>query len=166
MKILLEGCDCSGKSSIAAQLSDLLELPLRERIVRVGPNKAITAHMNDIAGAPEILDRSYFISDYVYEPLVTGKDSVFASCRSRMEFHTMKNCLVVYVKCSSKTILERYRVRGDEDQTIETILLARERYEKFFKTTKMPFITINTDGMEALTAAEKICQIIGGNFNE
>lgn len=162
MKIIIEGCDCSGKSSIAASLGTQLGLPLRERIERMKPEKAVFAHMKDLSGPSQILDRCYFISDTVYEPLMSGNNSIFDTVRNEIEEFTAEQSIIIYVYCSDEELKARYMVRGDELQSFDTIMAAHRRYREFFNNTSMPHIRLDTTNLNASQAASKIKKLIGG----
>ncbi len=131
MRIVIEGPDLSGKSTLADQLGERLNMPVRHGIQRVGGFNVYGAQDIDFMEHPHaILDRCYWMSDLIYEPLTTGRPSAY-------EFKNIDMLLtdpntVYIILCPDMDIMtERYNSRGDELQTWETIVKAWKRYNAF-----------------------------------
>ena len=146
--IILCGCDNAGKSTLAKQLGKLTGLPLRERIERIAdPKQRREAHTYDLVRkVPHILDRCYFISDMVYEPLMSGEKSIFEEGRGGWELLTEAKAHVVFVNITEEACKKRYEMFGDELQSLKTILTARRRYEEFFGSANMEYIEVDNSG--------------------
>lgn len=160
-RIILEGCDGSGKSTLGRALAEKLGWSLRDRIVRVGPGQVEGAHILDTQESNMILDRCYFISDMIYEPIATGNKSVFDLDRDRWERELEEDTLIVYVTATETDLIERYRQDGDDIYDIKQILIADQRYHNFFMESKMNHIKIDTSYSGLETNVELILALGG-----
>lgn len=156
--IILEGTDNAGKSTLAKALSEILNIPVRGRIVRAEQGQTVAElHVLDVFAQmqPTILDRCYAISDFVYEQ-VYGGASLLAPHRLAWESDLSAAALVVYVLASEDDLQKRYEAEGDDLQSIDNILHAHALYDQFFKSTTIPAAYVNTSmgvPIEELAAA-------------
>ena len=142
-KIIFEGPDGAGKSTLAELVSQALELPLRGRITRVGPSNVFEVNKKDLtAPGVAVLDRCYWLSDLIYEPIYSNTPSVLQFMN--MHEYDLLNTILVYVDCSDDAIKERIGDRGDELYSINQILKAANRYRCFFATYTRTLIKVDT----------------------
>lgn len=134
MIIIFEGADGVGKTTLANLLGERLSMPVRHRIVRVGPHRVLQAHYKDIEENDNtILDRCYALSDMVYEIIATGHESVVLSHIDQIIHHINdRNIIVIFVECAEKCLVERLDRRGDPLYNTQQILEAQRRYKEMF----------------------------------
>ena len=135
MQIIFEGADTVGKSTLARALAREMQLPIRGRITRaVGdPFEACQKDWDIETKDNVILDRCYYISDMVYEPIYNGQQSRFASNKLHWDielYHPKR--VVVYVTCDDSAMRTRYQEVGDELYDFKQIQEAKRRYKEFF----------------------------------
>jgi thymidylate kinase len=115
--IIIEGCDCSGKSTLINLLSDKYNLPVIKgsdfNIAKQGVDKMFD-YMNSIFDKQEviILDRS-FISNLVYAPLFDANMLTETHVKQLIEKIKAKS-LTIHLQGDENTILDRLEKRGDD----------------------------------------------------
>jgi thymidylate kinase len=163
MKIVLEGPDGCGKSTIAEIVAKCLGVPLRGRILRKGPDAVEEANREDLSIATDcVFDRCYWVSDLVYEPIYNGKLSVFAGdAQAQKIWMQEQDIMLVYIRCTETDIDKRISVRGDDLYSLEQIKDALGRYEEFMVDQKLADLIIDNSGSRKVedAAAELIYKI-------
>lgn len=134
MKIVLEGPDYCGKSSVAAILAERLNFNLRSKITRVPDTEVVLTNAEEFFNPIDtVMDRCYWLTNLIYEPITKSKASVFTS---RLHFIiSMLECTnsyVFYLKISAEELARRAS-RGDELWDFDTIRKLHASYE-----SKMP----------------------------
>lgn len=150
MLIILEGADNTGKSTLAKELARGTTFNIRHRILRKPPTEAAAFHKNDVSRQTNwILDRTYFISDLVYEPIYSGNESVFAKDREQYEKELNEKGLIVYVTCSEEELAKRYEKEGDPLYDLPSIKEAYGRYKRYFENEiTVPYVRIDTSELD------------------
>lgn len=138
MRIVIEGADLTGKSTLVNNLKQLLDMPGRdERIVKTG--NALEAQQKDFEKhTHHILDRCYWISDLVYEG-VYHPNEVSPMTHHISEFTGDAYTMYVFLLASKETLEKRFALRGDDIQSIENILSANEGYKNCYIDLAMDF---------------------------
>lgn len=135
MRIVFEGADLTGKSTISKAIAEALKLPYRGRIVRVGPDKILQAQLEDFAKHPNaVLDRCYWLSNVVYEPITNHAPSALSSGNTLKHFLHEDDTLYILIVANEATLGKRMEERGDELQTLDTILEANKMYQRFMES--------------------------------
>lgn len=130
MRIVFEGADLTGKSTLAIKVAEALQLPLRGRITRVGPDKVKEAQIEDYKKYPNaVLDRCYWMSDLIYEPIYSQEPSVFLD--NFKEFLQDQDTIYIILVASKKVITNRFYSRGDDIYNVDQILTANRNYMDF-----------------------------------
>lgn len=159
VKIIFEGPDGAGKSTLAKLVADSLGVPCRGRITRVGPDAVIDVNREDLqAPGVSVLDRCYWLSDLIYEPIYSGRPSVFQFL-DIAEYDTF-NTILVYVDCPDNVLEERIGDRGDELYSLADILKAASRYRAFFETYRRKFIYVDTSQRTVGETVTYLCNIL------
>ena len=147
LKIILEGADNVGKTTIAEWLGHYYRIKVRDRIIRTNNYQVIPKHFEDLAVNTDcIFDRCYAISDWIYEPLTVQKNSMFyiKNMRDIMEQHLRDNDIfLIHITCDIPTLQRRYDANGDDIFSFNKILEARDRYIEYFEECTIPFLTVN-----------------------
>ncbi len=147
--IIFEGHDCSGKSSIAIELSKILGIPYfknpkEHEWLKKGKMVDATrygglylANFIAIAKYPVIMDRGY-ASEYVYSK-VFGRQTDIGAIFEIDRIYADIGAKIVYCY---KDDLTDYQ---DELVDVEHVNAIKVAYEEFFKLTKCEVFRLNTD---------------------
>jgi thymidylate kinase len=162
MIVILEGPDQAGKSTIGRKLAEALGFNYRGRITRLGPDKVIQGNEDDFTREGNwILDRCYWLSDYIYEPIFNGHQSTIATVDSGA--YLKEGITYIFVTCTEETIVERMLERGDDLYTVDQIITAKQRYDKFFdEQWKRPYIKVDTTTGSVQEHVDYIINILRG----
>lgn len=132
MKIILEGPDLSGKTTLAKALAEALGFQLREKIVRKSPEESMKVNEEDLTREGNwILDRCYWYSDLMYEPMVTGNRSVYDGRDTLVKIAKLmkdNDCVLILMLPTDEVLEDRYS-RGDELWSLEQIKEVSQSYE-------------------------------------
>lgn len=153
MFVILEGPDCSGKSTLALDLAEYFKVPLEKNLRIKDPGEVIKTIANNLVfqhprktGVGVLKDRWQYPSDIIYEQLHGRADSrLIAWEPTLLRELNASNVLFLYVTASPKALTSRYDKRGDEHVDGEQIVKAAALYDKFFANSKsLPYKTIDT----------------------
>lgn len=162
-KIILEGPDNAGKSTIGRLLAEKLGWSLRGKIIRVGQDMVESANEQDLArSGNEVLDRCYWLSDYIYEPVVADHKSVFERKTAEMEQHLQdRGIVLVFIHCSAQALLDRFMLLGDDIQNQQTVIKVACRYEQFFRDDVfLNYVDIDTTSSTPEECVEAIIKFL------
>jgi thymidylate kinase len=126
--VVLEGPDCAGKSTLAAEL-----VLAGGRIVANGRPPAVGQLVDHYAGQilaaarrPNdltVFDRLH-VGELIYGPLFRGRSALDSTQMRRLEQQLDDvRALKLHVDCSDATLTQRYRTRGDALIKSEEVLL-------------------------------------------
>lgn len=142
MRIVFEGADLTGKSTLAKLLYETSEgFTYRGKITRVGPENVKEANIADLMPDNQIMDRCYWMSDLVYETL-KDKESVFNNPADIVQLAGAP--IICYIICICEDEEEhrrRYEERSDELWSFEEIRRAQKEYIKLIREIE-PFDNI------------------------
>ena len=131
-RIIVEGADQQGKTTICEQLSEELNWP----IVHYGlPPKKFDYHMDYLFGKNKISDRN-FLSEIVYSKINKRKCKLKNKKLLHEQFNGL-NTVLIYVDRYEDYIFEK----PDELYTYSQILKSRHIYRKQVKLLDIPVIT-------------------------
>lgn len=168
MMIIFEGCDCVGKTTLAAECDRLLEG--RNKFLHFGAPETIHSNpYHEYEGTlmpyrPGMSDRHWLVDrlhwgEYIYGPIyrghsrlsVLGLDHVNLFLRSR-------GALTVYVSASPKTVLRRMNEKGEDFLREDDVLTVLDQMERV--ATRASRLTrvlhVSTDATDATELAEGI----------
>lgn len=188
MFVVLDGPDCTGKTTLAAKLSEHYNVPVikqnrhPDRTTLVDKVLADIVDYSPVHGAPKvafgeggvIFDRWQFPSNIIYEELFRGEPSALKGRLSTIVNESKKaNILFLILDANNETIKARLDVRGDEFYGYTQIIQAAEKYREFLSSWLMtthlraPIRTINTsnrtpeDVFEAAVRAIDMFYLLG-----
>lgn len=161
MRIIVEGPDGAGKTTLIAALAQRLDLKVVRhshadfkrlaKVVGCDPGELLRRHIEEILednitlADGYIHDRWYYPSDVIYCPIVEGHTSPIAPYAAGIEAKLKElQVLVIYVRADVATLQSRLAARGDDyvqAQQLEQILAA---YELFVDNTEIPFVQVGT----------------------
>lgn len=133
--IIIEGPDNSGKSTLGAQLSRDLDIPLLHS-VRPDPHwneHACLRHSRDqLAPKNAILDRVYAISEPIYGPICRGKSSLGMNAEPAILDLMNRNHLIIYCRPHDQVIL-RNAGREQMEGVLENHQAIIQAYDQVFE---------------------------------
>jgi len=163
MLIILEGVDCSGKTTVAHRLNRILPRCIYVKNGAVPYNSTdehtINALKYNYSSLIEffikarelnlnvVMDR-FFISELVYSKIKrdyeAAHDPYYAELSLKLEklFSDALGGLIVYVDTPLPLIIERIESRGEDFVKIEEVQLILDRYNQYFTHTSLPHIRI------------------------
>lgn len=159
MKLIFEGPDGGGKSTLAKLIAEKLGYNYRGRITRVEPSKLLEANKEDLQREGNwVFDRCYWLSDTIYEPIYSSNETILnRSCSKSFDF---EDTILIFVDASDEAIEHRIGTRGDELYSIEQIKLAADRYRAFFQKYHRDHVYIDTTFGSIEQNVEKLIRCI------
>ncbi len=189
MMVVLEGPECTGKSTVAARLADEFSCSLSKRVRTPDRFAMLNTIMQDIAVQQErtsggsgesliVFDRWQLVSDIIYEKYCYNQRSILEplypilgdACRAA-------NILIIYMDIDEADMLTRFRTRGDRLRNVPEARKVWHAYSKFFDTSTvngmcctgdnlgryLPFKYLNTTGMSMDEVYMSVIGIINAN---
>lgn len=160
MRIIVEGVDKSGKSTIIEKMKNQFEygIAIKNMIKPRNTSKDETQRIKNIYEEIEvissninseyiyILDR-FYPSELVYSVLRGNdrlEDEKFLNWIKIMEKAMRHNTLLVLIETDAETIAERFKKCGEDFVREDQIKLLQERYNKVFEMSTLPKIKLDT----------------------
>lgn len=135
MILILEGCDCAGKSTLAEELARITGYEIVKgssfEISQLGTD-GMFEHMMGLLDRDNIIIDRFYMSNYVYGnkySYPTMSDEQFSELAVKADFRALN----VYVTASPHEIKRRMLSRGDEMIKIDEIDDILARYDEAFK---------------------------------
>ena len=173
-RIIIEGVDKSGKSTIIEKMKNQFErgLAIKNLIRPRDASDEETRRMTDlydhilrISSCPEvtyILDR-FYQSEIVYSILRGNdrfEDANFMEIVKDWEKYVAKDTLLVLLETDPAIIAERFRTCKEDYVKEEQIRMLQERYNRCFEMSKLPKIKLDTTELGIEKSLELIKQEI------
>lgn len=164
MVYILAGVDCTGKTTVYNKLKKVLgnaavfvkesNCPTdKEKRYRLQKLQALIE-----SGETVIYDRATAIDDYVYEPVMAGKDTALDMLTVQ---DLLTHCVVIYFHAANETITSRLQYRGDEHVTPDMVPEIVRRYDKFFNELLLPNVyPVNVDGKSEMEVFNQVFNIV------
>lgn len=155
--IVLEGCDATGKSTLAKVLSDELEMLVVQGSSfenATGTNEDLFKHFTKVSNARNIIfDRSIY-SNYVYATLYNDYSILSDEQRAEIEKKIKNNTIVIYLSADEQTIKDRIGERGDDYIKTKDIKGILELYSTAIDKAKKNGVIIKQYDTSKLTTEE------------
>lgn len=163
--IILEGCDCSGKSRLAKKLQQITGYEIVQgssfEIAKLGTD-AMYEHMVELLDRKDIIIDRFYLSNYVYGNLFnypTMNDEQFEHLAVLTE---KQKALTVYVTANVQTLKGRMAHRGDDMIKAESIEAILQKYDEALRgdyTLQQMMLHVNTSFHNGKRAAETIVDL-------
>lgn len=156
------GQDGVGKSTIVKGLSELTGWENihfdKPRDMKDGKQQyfSFADKMNNDISKNIICDRLHE-GEWVYAPLYRGYKADYMREFER-EIIQKHNFLLVYVKASLNTIIERTRIRGEDFVKEEDFQTVRNLFEDYMNAQALPYIEVDTTNSETSNDLKKILE--------
>lgn len=153
-KIVVEGPDCSGKSTLVERLKNVLHWDSKYLRHRNGDQYA--RYLKEYAGEEIVLDRSHF-SEEVYSNLWRGGSPFSDEEKDILDKAAAVNSIVIFAIPSLSVLKERHGGRDFEQQiTIDELEKSRELFIGELKKVKaIHYESRDYDELEALLVTIK-----------
>ena len=142
MKIVFIGPDGAGKSTIAKEWSEKLDMPIIENDYREPDKLSKTMEYLDLDNI--IFDRLYYPDHLVYSK-IKGKElseeelEAWDNLRLLLPF---KEVAYIYVTAPDELLYKRLNERGDDYIELEDIPKIKQGYEEILKDFPVPVMTL------------------------
>ena len=168
MIIVLEGCDCVGKTTFAEMLSEKTGYEVVKgssfEISELGAD-GMFEHMMSLLDRDNIIIDRFFYSNLVYGklydyPLMTIDQYIQLSIKLN------KRALVIYLNAQPHVIAERMLSRGDDMIKVEDINKILDGYNKDINGLFMPktMLSLNTTNSNFNIATAMVKEIVEGDM--
>ncbi len=162
MLIILEGADLTGKTTLANQLSTLLQFPIVRPWIHLSYPKpsvisvAKTLHQLFRHIHPDIIYDRFFFSEYVYARIL-GRDYEYVADLIR-EWESIPDVFLVCLTASDEAIQLRYEGRGDWYVSLAQIAGIRDTYAELLKIvpSTIPVLLLNTSSIPPREVADTV----------
>ena len=156
--LVLEGPECTGKTTMAQLLCEELSCTVTKRVATEDTLELLSTVIGDInsqrlrtsgfmQAKPIVFDRWQLVSDMVYMDCLFGIDSKLDGIyQSLADNCTPNGILIVYLDIDPDVMLSRFEARGDKLRSAEEALKVHQGYRRFFKYGKgqiLPYIRID-----------------------
>ena len=150
-RIVLVGPDCSGKSTLAKNLSSYYGIPVKanrripDDLEAVSSVIDVVRHLRDNPGAEFILDQWQYPVDIVYNRYLRNTASPMEHIEPIIVPYLKEaGVLFLHVDAHSEVLRERYKVRGDELWNAEQIVRVASAYRTYFERPIVHYRRIDT----------------------
>lgn len=175
MLIVLEGPECTGKSTVARKLCERhsiklvknVRIPNRFQLLAsvIGDIENELVRTRDVLGKrPIVFDRWMLISDIIYEKYCYNTDSILEPLLPALgPVMAQAGVVIVYITISQPEMLRRFESRGDLLRTKEEAIITHNAYDTFFQKwgKKLPCVTIQADGLTEEQLYDEVCRQVG-----
>lgn len=159
MIIIFAGCDCSGKSTCAEELSKY-RWEVEKGSVNSDFKDSIDMLKRELQEGKNVIhDRIPLIDDFVYTRIFENRDSNYISCKDEVS-EILKKCTVIYFTCSNSVLERRMVVRGDKYITLSQIPQIKREYVKTFNMLDITPVIIDTTYIDKQEMINKVRRII------
>lgn len=145
MNIILEGCDGTGKSSIAKHICQMTGMYYWHE----SQPKTLAEYQQMLSSGGVVFDRFCF-GQFVYNTEEYRKMTM-EELKSLVKSFKDTNTIVLYVDAHTEAIISRLIARGEGDETIKDemekyIKNIRGTYRSILRQAEVPYIEINGEG--------------------
>jgi thymidylate kinase len=141
--IVIEGCDKTGKSTMAAQLSAMLEIPVK-KFGQPGPEGAAAEYHRALDGTPGsfICDR-FHLGESVYGPIYRKVAPMNQFDVRAIENKLLKRgCLLVLMEDSPERIIERFKQHNEDFARGDDVHRIVAEFERVYLQSRLSKIHI------------------------
>lgn len=173
MIYILEGADCSGKSSCYRELQDMYA----NKVIGYGNRREVVFRKESKAGPEEmpqrleamliestdqerdyVYDRCSVIDDFVYSPVVDQQPSAMAmleDARWKVEA-ILARAVVFHFTAPIWVVAERLQARGDDNVTVDHIGPIESAYRRFYNAFHVNPLIVETGRLSITEAARHV----------
>ena len=144
MIYIVEGCTCSGKSTFAKNLAEVLDYHLVHYSIPDKNFTYFTDYRNRIISSKNVVLDRFFYSELVYQKAFDREVKISESEVEELEFMlSLKGCKIIFMNPSFDLIKERYEKRGDDHVTDFSLLYkVYSSYRNVIDNSLLPVVEI------------------------
>lgn len=154
MKIYIDGCDGTGKSTLAKYLSDRFKLDIF--YMSKDSERSIMKYCERICIDDVVYDRT-FISETIY-PMVFGRDTTLSpeDVESLLDYYDNPNSLFVICTAPEEIIRARlfWREGSEDSNVLDNLLYINDKYVEF--AYKHNLMLVDTDELSLEEIGDEI----------
>lgn len=147
MNIILEGNECTFKTTLADYLAERTKMPIMKgssfNSALCTQDELFRFYKETFNRQGVIFDRSFY-SNLVYGPLYPKYTTISQEQLAELE-ELVADSVVIWHRASTDVIKERLRIRGDEYIKEEDIDIINERYEGVMRKARLVVIQFDTE---------------------
>ncbi|MEK4790404.1 hypothetical protein [Bacillus sp. FSL K6-2971] len=163
MIIILEGCDCCYKSTVAKQLSKKLDYKVQRGSSFELANRSQDSLFDYCFGLTEhdnlIIDR-YIYSNLVYATKFPGNTKLTHGQVSNIENKLLSKAKLIYLYARPEVIKERILSRGDDQVNTKDIEPIVELYNEVIPKSKLHTYSFDTEIYDSDEIVEDIIYLV------
>jgi thymidylate kinase len=160
MIIMIEGCDRTGKTTLAKMLAEKLGGQVIHTSKPQTDNPYVE-YLEKLASLPRhkilIFDR-FYLGEYVYSILWRGGCKISSEQFKKLD-HVAANlhkAVVIHACASTETIIERCRREGEELLQEDQVEQCADLFNQIIYHTDLPVITYDSDSQKAEDIVEMV----------
>lgn len=178
-KVIFMGPDCSGKSTLAAQIGQRIGLEVKSHrrikdplIATIAVCEEPIAAMSKIGKPAEVIyDQWMYPVDIIYQMALGNAPSPFEALHDELaKRYKEAGYIFVYVTADEDNIRQRFAERGDELWDVEQILKVRLAYEAYYETainsSLHHIIRVDTSGKDVAECVDEVLIGLGEQFTK
>lgn len=159
MVVILEGCDCAGKST-CFDMMDKSSGRFEKGVAGADMEFArANLEMDLLLDLYVVHDRHPLIDDLVYSQVFTHEQSKYIDRLDEIS-KLINQCLIIYFECDDNVIAQRMAARGDDYVTKSQIPEIKSEYERVFELLKVNPMRVDTTNADPETVFNKVMEVI------
>lgn len=145
--IILEGNECTYKTTVAKKLSERLDIPILKGSsfeLSRSTNEGLYKHFKGIAALNNIIIDRFIYSNKVYATLYKDYAILTEKQRKIIEELLKNKATVYYLNADTDTIKKRMSFRGDDYIIPDMIDVINKEYSKIIFNSSLKVVSFNT----------------------
>lgn len=161
--LVLEGSDCTGKSSLIESLSSKLGF----KVIRGSSfehsqctNDELFQKFKDMTKEKMVVFDRFIYSNEVYAQLYDDFAILSDEQRRMIESEISNRAIVIYLEADIDTLTNRMNNRGDDYVTADRLVSIKEKYEESLNKCGLDFIRIDTSNLNKEQVLESTLKVL------
>lgn len=145
--LIVEGSDCSGKTTLINQLSKLLNFQVTKGSsfeLSQCTNEQLFEKFSEMTKLNETIFDRFIYSNLCYAPLYKDFAIITDEQRQEIESKIQDRAIVIYLEAELETLTQRLQLRGDDYVTVDRLSSIKEKYEEVMSETGLTTLRFNT----------------------
>lgn len=159
--IILEGNECTYKTTVAEKLRSKLKIPIFKGSsfeLSRSTNEGLHKHFMGLASLKDVIVDRFIYSNRVYATLYNDYAILTDKQRLAVEERIKNRAVVYYLNADTETIKERLSVRGDDYVDMSMIEAINKEYIKTIFDSSLKVVSFNTTYWSSDEIVEEIAK--------